>query len=206
MYIPGHFKINDPVEIRSFVRAHPFGMLLTNGVEVPEVTHLPMQLKSDDGHNDAISFHMAKANPHSKSIVDGEKSVAVFRGVHGYISPRWYEAKDNVPTWNYIVVHAVGVLRKIEKKDELIKLVDSLSAEHEASADIPWKADWSDSKINNFLNAITGFEMRILNWEGKKKLSQNKSEFDQAILKKNLEQSEEEDYLHLAQQMKTGRN
>ena len=48
--------------------------------------------------------------------------------------------------------------------------------------------------------------MRILNWEGKKKLSQNKSELDQAILKKNLEQSEEEDYLHLAQQMKTGRN
>ncbi len=71
---------------------------------------------------------------------------------------------------------------------------------------IPWKADWSDSKINNFLNAITGFEMRILNWEGKKKLSQNKSEFDQAILKKNLKQSEDEDYLHLAQQMKTGRN
>ena len=72
MYIPVHFKINDPVEIRSFVRAHPFGMLLTNGVEVPEVTHLPMQLKSDDGANDTISFHMAKANPHSKSIVDGE--------------------------------------------------------------------------------------------------------------------------------------
>ena len=206
MYIPVHFKINDPVEIRSFVRAHPFGMLLTNGVEVPEVTHLPMQLKSNEGHNDAISFHMAKANPHSKSIVDGEKSVAVFRGVHRYISPRWYEAKDNVPTWNYIVVHAVGVLRKIEKKDELIKLVDSLSAEHEALADTPWKADWSDSKINNFLNAMTGFEMRILNWEGKKKLSQNKSEPDQATLKKNLEQSEEEDYLHLAQQMKTGRN
>ena len=61
-------------------------------------------------------------------------------------------------------------------------------------------------KINNFLNAITGFEMWIINWEGKEKLIQNKSEPDQATLKKNLEQSEEEDYLHLAQQMKTGRN
>ena len=43
---------------------------------------------------------------------------------------------------------------------------------------IPWKADWSDSKINNFLNAITGFEMWIINWEGKEKLIQNKSEPD----------------------------
>ena len=48
--------------------------------------------------------------------------------------------------------------------------------------------------------------MWIINWEGKEKLIQNKPELDQAILKKNLEQSEEEDYLILAQQMKTGRN
>ncbi len=61
-------------------------------------------------------------------------------------------------------------------------------------------------KINNFLNAITGFEMWIINWEGKEKLIQNKSEPDQGIFKKNLKQSEEEDYLILAHQMKTGRN
>ena len=53
-------------------------------------------------------------------------------------------------------------------------------------------------KINNFLNAITGFEMWIINWEGKEKLIQNKSEPDQGIFKKNLKQSEEEDYLILA--------
>ena len=61
-------------------------------------------------------------------------------------------------------------------------------------------------KINNFLNAITGFEMWIINWEGKEKLIQNKSEPDQGTFKKNLEQSEEEDYLLLAQQMKTDSN
>ena len=61
-------------------------------------------------------------------------------------------------------------------------------------------------KINNFLNAITGFEMWIINWEGKEKLIQNKSEPDQGIFKKNLKQSEEGEYLILAHQMKTGRN
>ena len=33
-------------------------------------------------------------------------------------------------------------------------------------------------KINNFINTITGFEMWIINWEGKEKLIQNKSEPD----------------------------
>ncbi|GIT72846.1 MAG: hypothetical protein Ct9H300mP28_26600 [Pseudomonadota bacterium] len=51
-------------------------MLLTNGVEVPEVTHLPMQLKSDDGHNDAISFHMAKANPHLSQLLMGKSQLS----------------------------------------------------------------------------------------------------------------------------------
>ena len=33
-------------------------------------------------------------------------------------------------------------------------------------------------KIDNFLNAIKGFEMWIINWEGKEELIQNKSEPD----------------------------
>ena len=44
MYIPAHFKMNDTAEIRTFVMTHPFGALLTNGRQVPQVTHLPMQL------------------------------------------------------------------------------------------------------------------------------------------------------------------
>ena len=40
----------------------------------------------------------------------------------------------------------------------------------------------------------------------RKKLSKNKPELGQATLKKNLKQSEEEDYLILAQQIKIGSN
>ena len=49
MYIPAHFKMNDTAEIRTFVMTHPFGALLTNGRQVPQVTHLPMQILTDDG-------------------------------------------------------------------------------------------------------------------------------------------------------------
>ena len=52
MYIPAHFKMEDTVEIRTFVKAHPFGMLLSNGSQVAEVSHLPLQLMTDDEVND----------------------------------------------------------------------------------------------------------------------------------------------------------
>jgi transcriptional regulator len=49
MYIPAHFNMEDIAEIRTFLKAHPFGMLLSNGSHVPDVTHVPLQLMTDDG-------------------------------------------------------------------------------------------------------------------------------------------------------------
>ena len=49
MYIPEHFNMEDIAEIRTFLKAHPFGMLLSNGSHVPDVTHVPLQLMTDDG-------------------------------------------------------------------------------------------------------------------------------------------------------------
>ena len=37
--------MDDSGKIREFVQAHPFGLLLTNGSEGPDVTHLPMLLQ-----------------------------------------------------------------------------------------------------------------------------------------------------------------
>ena len=202
MYIPAHFKIKETAEIRTFVKAHPFGMLLSNGSQVPGVTHLPLQLMTDEEGNDSINIHLSKANPHANTLKDGESVVAVFLGTNGYISPRWYAAKDNVPTWNYTAVHAFGRLRKIEKEAELMKLVDQLTIEHEEGAESPWRADWSVEKIRKMLNAIIGFEMKVERWEGKKKIGQNRSAEDQASLKRNLEKSADPAYQVLAQQMK----
>ena len=203
MYIPAHFKMKDNAEIRTFVMSHPFGALLTNGRQVPQVTHLPMQLLTDDVGNDLINLHLSKASPHAKGLEDRENAVAVFLGTNGYISPRWYAAKDNVPTWNYTAVHAIGTLRKIKNEEELMKLLDKLTIEHEEGTKSPWRADWSNSKIRKMVNAIIGFELKVERWEGKEKVGQNRSTEDQASLKRNLENSGDPAYQFLAKQMKT---
>ena len=178
-------------------------MLLSNGSQVPDVTHLPLQLMTDDEGNDSINIHLSKTNPHAKALENGVSALAVFLGTNGYISPRWYAEKYNVPTWNYTAVHAFGTLRKIENEDEMMTLVDQLTIEHEADAESPWSADWSVEKIRKMLNAIVGFELKVERWEGKKKIGQNRSAEDQASLKRNLEKSADPAYQFLVQQMKT---
>ena len=130
MCIPVHFKMEYTTEIRTFVKAHPFGMLLSNGSQVPYVTHVPLQLMTNDGGNDSISIHLSKANPHAKALENGVSTLAVFLGTNGYFSPRSYVEKYNMPTWNYRAVHAFGKLLKIENEDELMKLVDQMIIEH----------------------------------------------------------------------------
>ena len=185
MYVPAHFREEDQESIHALVRSSPFGLLLTNGSAVPEVTHLPMLLEVDPS-GERILGHLALANPHAKMLQTGACALAVFSGEQGYITPRWYADPNLVPTWNYRVVHAHGTVRRVEEEPELMALVDALTAVHESGAQSPWSADWSNPKVSRLLKAIVGFELQVTRWEAKAKLSQNRAPEDQEALRKNL--------------------
>ena len=86
------------------------------------------------------------------------------------LTPQWHAEKYNMPTWNYTAFLAFGALRKIENEDELMKLVDQLTIEHEIDAESLWSANGSVEKVRKMLNAIVGFELKVEHWEGKKKI------------------------------------
>ena len=200
MYIPSHFREVDDEAIHRLVHENPFGMLLINGEKVPEVTHLPMHLQANPSQ-DRILGHLALANLHAAMIQDGKPALAIFSGLHTYISPRWYVNEDQVPTWNYQVVHAHGILRRIDDEPELMQLLDLLTHHHESDADQPWKADWSNEKISRLLKAIVGFELQVEHWKGKSKLGQNRAAADRNSLKAHLERSEDATKHKLAEAM-----
>jgi len=107
-------------------------------------------------------------------------SVAVFQGAQAYVSPSWYPSKRAhgkvVPTWNYAVVHAHGVPRAIESRDEVLAIVTRLTQTHEADSAVPWAvSDAPADYIDQMLKAIIGIEIPIERWVGKWKASQNRS-------------------------------
>ena len=136
MYVPAHFQEKELDTIHQLVRDHSFGMLMVNGDQVPDVSHLPLHLKTDS-KQDRILGHLALANPQAKWIENDKPALAVFSGVDSYISPRWYVNENQVLTWNYQVVHAHGTLRRIDETSELMKLLDQLTKQHESDAEHP---------------------------------------------------------------------
>lgn len=178
VYVPSHFRESDDGDLFAFMGAHNFATLVTQTADDFFVSHLPLLLRrSTDGF--VLAGHVARANPHWR-FMDGERvSLAIFHGPHAYISPRWYESNNLVPTWNYAVVHARGALRIRDDEAFAAEVVSELTRQHEAFGAAPWRADeLRREDFAKLIRAIVAFEMPILALEGKFKLSQNRDEAD----------------------------
>lgn len=116
---------------------------------------------------------MARANSQWQTAA-GQQVLVIFHGPHAYVSPTWYEAQNVVPTWNYIAVHAYGLLRLVEDHDRLREIVSQTVRQYESPRPQPWSMDSPDPEfIHKLLPAIVGFEIDIERLEGKWKLNQN---------------------------------
>jgi transcriptional regulator len=183
MYIPEHFAEARPSELHRIIRAHPLGLLCTAGPQGLDANHLPFLLDADSGAHGRLVGHVARANPLWQSVPSGSEVLVVFRGAEGYVSPNWYPSKHAthraVPTWNYEVVHAHGVLTVHDDEKHVRSVVARLTHAHEAGEPRPWKmGDAPPDFLADMLRAIVGIEVRITRLEGKRKLSQNRPAAD----------------------------
>jgi transcriptional regulator len=164
--------------LHDLIERHSFGMLVTAREGRPPLcAHLPFLLDRARGSRGTLLAHVARANPVREALDAGAPVLAVFRGPHGYVSPTWYAARDDVPTWNYAVVHAHAVPRPLDE-DGLRAALAGLAAAHERGP-APWTpATLEPVTMAELLPAIAGFSLEITALEGKLKLSQNKKPED----------------------------
>lgn len=184
MYIPPHFAVPGKETLQKILPEASFTTLITTGEGgIPLASHLPVSYDPDCGEFGTIYAHMARANTHWQEFEDTEVLV-IFQGAHAYISPSYYVTDINVPTWNYVAVHAYGVPKILLNPDETLSVLQRLTAENELSMSTPWTTDnLTDKRLQGLMRAIVAFEIPITRLEGKAKLGQNKLPEDQASVK-----------------------
>ena len=187
MYTPSHFNEDRLDVLQALVAAHPLGTLVTHSEAGLDADHIPFELAAPtpDAPFGTLRAHVARANPLWR--LAGMQVMAVFQGPSAYVSPSLYEEKPLsgkvVPTYNYAVVHAHGMLRAIEDPEWILALLQRLTTHHEASRAAPWAvADAPPDYIATLLRAIVGIEIPLDSLRGKWKLSQNRSPADQAVV------------------------
>jgi transcriptional regulator len=175
MYIPKRFEEKDQPAILDFVRANSFGVLVSVSEGRAVGTHIPLLLSEDEKGEPCLLGHISKGNDQKESLKDGAAVLAIFTGPHAYISPRWY-TQLNVPTWNYIAVHAYGTIELME--GEALRAALSLMVDHyEQGRPDPMKMEEIPEKIlHDDIRGIVGFRVRVTEWQAAAKLSQNRDE------------------------------
>lgn len=156
----------------AFAQTRAFGTLCVAG-EAPLLSHIPFLL-SDDGS--LAEFHLVRSNPIAR--VGETNAVIAVTGPDGYVSPDWYGADQQVPTWNYVAVHLRGRLVPLEH-DALHDILVRQSAEYEARIDgkAPWTFDkMSPDVVTKMERMIVPMRLEVETIDGTWKLGQNKDD------------------------------
>ena len=182
MYVPRHFNLARLHEQHDLIDQYRFGTLVLSATARFEAAHIPFILDREAGPLGTLRAHVARANPIWRLVEGSGEALAMFQGPTAYISPDWYATAGQVPTWNYVAVHAYGVAR-LMGDEELVSLLSDLSAAEEGklAPKLPWHpAKLAPSELASKLKAIVGMVLPIGRIEGKAKLSQNRSAADVA--------------------------
>lgn len=172
MYIPKFFLEEDENSLIDFMQEFNFATVITAKNDFPTATHLPFIIEKRD-EKIILSAHMAKANLQWKEFED-EKTLVIFQEPHAYVSPLLYGEKNNVPTWNYVAVHAYGKVKLLQTAEENLLFLEKMVEKFDEKY---FKTDWQEISGEYKLNLAKGvvsFEIEVTDLQGKKKLNQNK--------------------------------
>lgn len=176
MYIPKFNLTTDRDEILEFMRRFGFATVVNVKEGLPIATHLPFAVTME-GEEIVLTSHFARANEQWKCIEEG-RTLVIFTEPHAYISTAHYDSEVNVPTWNYMSVHAYGKARLLTETDQALHVLDRVIEHYDPSYKPQWDGLPQDYRLK-MLKGIVAFEIRVDDLQGKKKLSQNRSDAEQ---------------------------
>ena len=194
MYQPEHFQERDSARIVELIDRNPLAALVTFREGELDANHIPLFRESAVAAPLVLVGHVSRNNPVWNQSAQGGAILAIFRGADGYISPHWYPGKaqdeNQVPTWNYQVVHVRGELEFLDDAKFVRGVVARLVTKHEQGQPKPWKmTDSEPHYIDEMLKGIVGVRIRATSVEAKFKLSQNRDHQDREGAAKGVRES-----------------
>jgi transcriptional regulator len=185
MYIPSKFSMRDHATTIAFMQQYSFATIVSSK-EGLDANHLPFVVEETEGVL-KLTSHFSRTNEQWKDIEKGEVMV-IFSEPHAYISPKHYNAKLSVPTWDFIAVHAYGKVTIIDDEERSFKELEKMINNYDLEYRKQWDELPADYK-NNMRKGIVMFEVEVTRLEAKNKQSQHKSADEKQRILNSLENS-----------------
>ena len=172
--LPYHKAQNEQV-IKEFVDQYPFAFLTgCNSENKPVATQIPVFIEEKNGKK-VLRGHIMKNTDHHRAFLHNENVLVVFTGKHTYVSATLYSNPYMASTWNYMSVHAKGIIRFLD--DAALEDALRMTSLHFENYD-PQSPTTFDNLPLEFkqrvMKAIVAFEIEVMELDTVFKLSQDR--------------------------------
>ncbi|HEY6505407.1 MAG TPA: FMN-binding negative transcriptional regulator [Chitinophagaceae bacterium] len=177
MYSLPYYKEKDAEVVKQFMRDHPFAFLSgSNAGNMPVATQVPVFIDEKDGKL-FLTGHIMRNTDHHKAFLENPNVLAVFTGPHTYVSATWYDNPSQASTWNYMNVHAKGIIR-FGDEAALISILKRLTLHYESNNTQSSTVfdNLAEGYRNPLMKAIAAFEVEVTEMDHVFKLSQDRDE------------------------------
>jgi transcriptional regulator len=195
MYNLPYFKEEDQSVVLDFMRSHPFVFLAgCDENNKPVATQIPVFIDERE-EKLYLSGHIMKQTDHHKAFLHNSNVLAVFTGPHTYVSASLYTDQQTASTWNYMSVHAKGILT-FSGEQELLNILQRTTNHFENDPHSPSLFEnLPHEYLNKMAKAIVAFEIEVLSIDNVFKLSQNRDEKSYHNIINKLQQSDNDSQL-----------
>ena len=196
VHVPDHFALPEE-RLLALLAAPRAGNLVTVHADGPLATFVPFHLERDEEGTATLVTHLVANNPQLATPTTGPAMV-LLDITDTYVSPRWYATNDvqpNVPTWDYVTIHAWGPLHVDRSPARALEVARRLTS-RTGDGDVVDAV--GEDKLAAMSRAIRAVEVRVDRLQGKAKMSQNRHPDDVRSVLAHVEEhgpSEVADYL-----------
>jgi len=192
MYDLPYHKEKDPQVIKEFVDQHPFAFLTgCDSANRPVATQVPVFIEEEDGKN-VLRGHIMRNTDHHEAFLHNNNVLAVFTGHHTYVSATSYSNPYLPSTWNYMSVHAKGIIRFLDEaalEDVLRKT--SLHFENHDQESTTVFDNLPEDFRQKMMKLIVAFEIEVVEMDTVFKLSQDRDAESYRNIKEKLGKQDE---------------
>ncbi len=176
MYNLPHFKATNETEVLTFMKQHPFAMLIGNAENKAVATQIPLLFEERNGKLFLLG-HMMRKQDHQLTFEKNQDVLVVFTGPHTYVSATWYKDPHQASTWNYSSVHARGMISFLDQQglENALRKLTMHYENHNPHSSTVFDNLPVDYR-SNLMKAIVAFEIEVISVEHVFKLSQNRDE------------------------------
>ncbi len=180
MFIPNVFSQKNPEALYHLMQDNCLGALTCLTDTGLNTEHIPFLIPSDITPGAILQTHVSRRNPVWEKLDNTKEAMVIFQGQNHYISPSWYPGSKThgkvAPSWNYMVVHAYGMIKVIEDGNWIARHFENLTEQLEENRDIPWRVnDLPEGYGAHLSKAVVGLEITETRFIGKWQTSQHRS-------------------------------